>query len=286
MYIDKNGERYYKVGLHTHTTVSDGLVSPQEMARIYKNAGYDAVAMTEHWKYTSQGEIDGLKIISGCEYNIDIDGTMHIVGIGMKTSPQIDIKTATRQGVIDAIRACGGMAVLAHPAWSLNDKQDVKELHGFSFVEIYNTVSDVVMSNRPDSSYLIDSLACDGVVIPLIATDDVHYYNGQDDTRSFVMVKAKSGEIDDILEALKNGEYYSSQGPYLKVTRVGNTVVAECSPCKKIAFMSNAVWTSGRMVRADAVERAEYTPQSYESWLRVEVTDQNGNRAWSNILKL
>ena len=65
MYIDKNGDKWYKVGLHTHTTLSDGKKTPEEMARIYKNAGYDAVAITDHWVYGEEKEIDGLKNISG-----------------------------------------------------------------------------------------------------------------------------------------------------------------------------------------------------------------------------
>jgi len=290
MYIDKNGDKWYKVGLHIHTTVSDGKKSPEEMARIYKNAGFDAVAMTDHWVYQKETEIEGLKIISGCEYNLGttntIGDTMHIVGFGMKKDPKIVRETATRQGVIDTINEYGGFAVFAHPYWSLNDKKDAKELSGFSFVEIYNSVSDVYMSNRPDSSYLIESLANDDIIIPIIATDDVHYYNGQDNCISFVMVKAKSGKQKDILKALKDGDYYSSQGPHLEVKREGGKIIAECSPCKKIAFMSNAAWARDRMVRGDWVERAEYTLKDFEKWIRVEVTDKDGNRAWSNIIKL
>ena len=258
------------------------------MARIYKKAGFDAVAMTDHWTYHGEDEIDGLKIISGCEYNLGgsdtaVD-TMHIVGFGMKKDPKINRKTTTRQEVIDKINACGGFAVFAHPYWSLNDKEDAKQLNGFSFVEIYNSVSDVCMSNRADSSYLIDALANDGIVIPLVATDDVHYYDGQDDCRSFVMVKAKSAKQKDLLKALSRGDYYSSHGPHLEVKRVGDTVSVECSPCQKIAFMSNATWAPDRMVRAECVESATYTLKEFEKWLRIEVTDKNGNRAWSNIM--
>ena len=34
----------YKIGLHVHTTLSDGRKSPDEVARIYKEAGFDAIA--------------------------------------------------------------------------------------------------------------------------------------------------------------------------------------------------------------------------------------------------
>ena len=65
MYKASNGKCYYKVGLHIHTNLSDGAVSPEQMAKIYREAGFDAVAITDHWVYHPQGEIGGLKIISG-----------------------------------------------------------------------------------------------------------------------------------------------------------------------------------------------------------------------------
>ncbi len=290
MFKDAKGDIWYQVGLHIHTTISDGKKTPEEMARIYKNAGFDAVAITDHWMYHDTDEIGGLKIISGCEYNVGsrntIGDTMHIVGFGMKTDPKMNKGEVSRQQVIDGINQNGGFAVLAHPHWSLNDKKDVKELSGFSFVEIYNSVSDVNMSNRPDSSYLIDSLANDGVILPLIATDDAHFYIGQDDARSFVRVKADSGEISDILQALKAGKYYSSQGPHLEVRREGNKIICECSPCQKIAFMSNCSYAPDRMLRADQLHYAEYEINDFEKWIRVEITDCFGNRAWSNIIEL
>ncbi len=290
MYLDKNRNRWFKLGLHIHTSLSDGKKTPQEMARIYKNAGFDAVAVTDHWLYHAEDEIEGLTVISGIEYDVGSDdaegGTMHIVGFGMNKEPKIDKISANRQEIVNQINECGGFAVVAHPYWSLNDKKDIKDLSGISFIEIYNSVSDACMSNRADSSYLIESLANDGVIIPVIATDDSHYYNEQDHCRSFVMVKAKSGRVVDLLQAMKEGAYYSSQGPHLTVTRQNDKIIAECSPCQKIAFMSNAVWANDRMVRADCVERAEYQIKEHEKWLRVEVTDYQGNRAWSNIISL
>ena len=41
MFTDEKGKKWYKVGLHVHTTISDGKVTPERMARIYKNAYCD-----------------------------------------------------------------------------------------------------------------------------------------------------------------------------------------------------------------------------------------------------
>jgi len=41
--------RFYKGNLHTHTTESDGALPPAEVARIYREAGYDFLAVTDHF---------------------------------------------------------------------------------------------------------------------------------------------------------------------------------------------------------------------------------------------
>ena len=208
MIIDKFGNKRFKVGLHIHTTLSDGRVTPDDAARIYKEAGFDAIAITDHWKYGGEQELSGLKILSGCEYNMGASDTsvdvMHIVGVGMKYAPNIK-KEDKRQYVIDEINKAGGIAILAHPAWSLNTPEEALCLKGFSAVEIYNSVSDVNQSSRPYSGYFVDLIANKGMFLNIAATDDAHYYNGSDQTKSYIMVKADS--IDDIFEAIKNLDF-------------------------------------------------------------------------------
>lgn len=289
MFTDKFGKNWYKVGLHIHTTLSDGFLSPEDVATRYKNAGFDAIAITDHWVYHTEDEICGLKIISGCEYNLGGADTatdvMHIVGIGMKEEPCLTPENS-RQQVIDGIIKAGGKAILAHPAWSLNTIADVKPLKGFSLLEIYNTVSNAHLSSRPYSGYIVDVLANCGIVYPLIATDDAHYYDGTDDTISYIMVNAESDSQADILKAIENKNFYASQGPELYVKREGEKIIADCSACVMIDFLSNASITKDKSVRGENLTHAEYTIKDYEKWVRVEVHDKAGNYAWSNIIEL
>ena len=46
---DLFGINRWKINLHTHTTRSDGSRTPEEVAEIYKKAGYDVIAVTDHW---------------------------------------------------------------------------------------------------------------------------------------------------------------------------------------------------------------------------------------------
>ena len=215
-----------------------------------------------------------------------IAGVMHIVGLGMKEEP-ILTKENSRQEVIDAIKNAGGMAVLAHPAWSLNTIEDVKELNGFSMLEIYNTVSGVDQSVRPYSGYLVDVLANQGIVFPLTATDDAHFYDERDDAaKSYIMVKAESNSTKDILEAIQRKDFYASQGPELYVKRDGDKIIADCSECVMIKFLSNASFIRPSAIRGEKLTHFEYSPKEWEKWVRVEVLDAQGKYAWSNIIVL
>ncbi len=304
MYTDIHGTRRLKINLHTHTTLSDGERSPDECAAIYRAAGYDAIALTDHWVYTSEGEIDGLSIISGCEYNISgvakggtVEEIYHIVAIGCTRKPTVartlecemadgpDVRERARI-IIDAIHEAGGLAVLAHPAWSLNTPAQMMAVAGYDATEIYNSVSDWGMSDRPYSGLLIDEVATAGCSVPLLATDDTHYYDG-DECRGFIMVEADAAEELGLIEAIRQKRFYASNGPEIHLERVSeNKVRLTCSPVVKIAFLSNGVWTDGRMVRGEHLTEATYRIKPHETFLRAEVTDASGRMAYSNIIRL
>lgn len=290
MFKDMFGDCRYKVGLHLHTTLSDGRCTPRDAAKIYKSAGFDAVAFTDHWVYGVGGEIEGLTILSGCEYNLGaadtVSGVIHIVGVGMKDEPKINRADTTRQGIVDAIKAQCGIAIWAHPAWSLNTFADTETVSGFDAVEIYNTVSAAGQSSRPYSGYFVDVLANEGVVYPLVATDDTHFYNDEDRTRSFIMVKAESNSSEDLIKAILCGDYYATQGPELHVKRDGDRIIVDCSSCVMINFLSNLSFARERKLRGENLTHGEYLIKPTEKWIRVEVMDENGNYAWSNVVEI
>lgn len=305
MYTDLYGKRRLKVGLHIHTTLSDGHKTPEEALEIYKKLGYDALAITDHWVYTPADMTrDDILLLSGCEYNVggnDAEhGVYHIVGIGMTNQPDLDINTVARpeipsheqaRTVIREIRAAGGLAILAHPAWSLNTPAQILAIGNTDALEIYNSVSDWGMSDRPYSGLLVDMISTVGYQPPLIATDDTHYYTGEEG-RGFIMVdadavEAAGGGMRGILHAIRHQHFYATQGPELHVIRTDeNTFKVLCSPCQKIVFLSNVVWTNGRVHRGEGLTEVTYTVSPGETFIRVEVTDKNGLAAWSAVYSL
>ena len=290
MYIDIYGKKRQKLGLHIHTTRSDGALTREESLASYKELGYDAIAFTDHWKYGNADRIDGVTVISGAEYDVGgaaaENGVFHIVGLFMEREPDIEkasVKNA--QQIIDAIHAVGGLAVLAHPAWSLNTPEMITELKGIDATEIYNAVSEHGQSFRPDSSVIVDMLAGKKVYYPLLATDDTHIYNGVDNGKGFIMVECPTNDPGEIKKAIVEKRFYASQGPEIHIRREGDKFLVDCSPASKIYFASNVVWC-WRLIEGEGLTHAEYNIHPSDKFVRAVVIDADGKSAWTNIIEV
>ncbi len=292
MFVDMFGTPRLKIGLHTHTSLTDGYRTPEETAALYREEGYDAIAVTDHWLYYPEGELEGLKILPGIEYNLGTAssqyGTYHIVAVGMSSDPHLPIdwrdleKTShmKAEAAIKEIEMYNGLVILAHPARSLNTPEQLSTLD-YDVIEIYNGVSD-----RPYSGTIIDQLAASGKITPIIAADDTHYYEG-DMAQGYIMVEAMEFDTQSIVRAIKNGKFYSTQGPEVHLKRISETKLkVYCSPCSKVVFLSNTTQTEGKVVRGDGLVEVEYAITPLDTFVRAEVTDADGRTGWSNIIKI
>ena len=287
MYQDMLGKQRVKLGLHVHTSLSDGRKSPEEVAELYQKNGYDAIAFTDHWYHGEEQELKGLKILSGAEYNIggtdSVFGVYHIVCLMPEADPKVPIGSSAQEA-IDCIHRAGGLAVLAHPAWSLNTPEMIFALRGIDATEIFNTVSGVAESFRADSSLIVDMVFGRGKYLPLLATDDAHYYEGNDACISYVMVESGSTDAGELKKAILEKRFYATQGPEIHLSRNpdGNFVV-QCSPVNHIYFVSACTW-SEHSFHGDRLTYAEYTPVNDDKYIRAMVIDQDGKYAWSNSI--
>lgn len=273
---------WYKGNLHMHTTRSDGSLSPEDALEVYKKAGYDFVALTDHWAQSRGGEINGILTLSGCEWDTgDMVHTpiYHIIGVGMDRDVELE-HSQPPQKIINAIREAGGLAILAHPAWSVTDPEAVLPLTGLCGAEIYNSVSGLPWNGeRADSSIYFDIWASKGKRIPCMAADDSHHYSGEQ-TRSYVMVYAKERTPQALKAALGRGSFYASQGPEFQAIRIGDgQVEVECSDSKYIVFNSNTVWCEGRV---SSGTHAIYQIAETDRYVRVMLVDRQGRKAWSS----
>ena len=282
----------WKGNFHCHTTGSDGWVTPQEAAAQYRQAGYDFLAVTDHRKVTPPPEEPGLLTIPGVELDYRVvtrhAQAVHIVGVGVHPGIMQDPTAleSPQQG-IDAIRACGGLAIFAHPAWSLNEPETIEKLKNLSAVEIYNRCSDFPWNaRRADSSEVLDLCFSDGCLLPLAGADDAHQYNG-DQCHTALIACAAECTREGILEALEKGNIYASQGPRITELKMEDGVMSlRCTPCRKVIFYSNAIYSKERTAAGEAITEACYRALPRETYLRVEIEDAEGRRAWSSPVRL
>ena len=288
----ENDGKWYKGNLHMHTTLSDGRLDPDAARAEYRNAGFDFIAITDHWRLSENiPSKDGSMLeISGVEYdtgNMIDSKVFHILGIGLDRPvfDKVD-HNIPPQKIIKAINDAGGIAILAHPCWSIMNPDDIKKCKGIAGAEIFNTVSNMRFGNgrRSDASHYFDIWADNGYLVRPFANDDCHMYTGEQ-TQSFIMVKAAELTREAIISSIKNGDFYASQGPQFKaVRRSGDTIAIECSGASKILFLSNCVWDSQR-VQDCTNGFARYTFTPVDKYVRVELISEDGKMAWSAPIK-
>lgn len=286
----KTDGNWYKGNLHTHTTLSDGKLTPDEAIRLYRSAGYDFLALTDHWKQSKGGMQDGLLLLSGAEWDVGdmLDyPVFHLIGAGMEKSVKLErASDMPPQTVIDAITQAGGMAILAHPAWSVTNPSDCLGLRGLAGAEIYNSVSGFPWNCRPDSSLYFDIWAAQGKLIRCMAADDTHFYKGEQ-TKSYLMVNAPALTLQAIKGAILAGDFYASQGPrFVSIVRDGSVIHVEATDdasaeVETIVFYSNTVWCDDRVATC-GVRKATYRIKPTDRYLRIELIGKDGRRAWSS----
>lgn len=279
---------YYKANFHLHTTNSDGRRGPDEAIALYREHGYDVLAITDHWKITCESHMEGnMLVLAGMELDFNLPHqVIHMLGLGVR--PQLlerVSRTSSPQRAADEIHRQGGVAVLAHPVWSLNTPATMIALEGVSCAEVYNTVSGMPWNaDRADSTSLLDITAAHGKLFRFLATDDAHFYNG-DQCQSFTMLQADALTPQGVLDALRRDAFYASRGPQIYHYEFdGEVFRLDCSPAARIVFSSDLNFVSGRCTEGKNLTHAEYAVQSshYERFVRCQIWDGMGRCAWTS----
>ena len=104
-----------KIDLHTHTTASDGTLTPTELVAHARELGLSAVAITDHdtmngvAEAQTAGERLGVEVIPGLEISTDYRGEdTHVLGYGM------DINAPALREVLDWVIGCAATALTSH----------------------------------------------------------------------------------------------------------------------------------------------------------------------------
>lgn len=289
MFDDK--KPFYKGNFHSHTTRSDGWLSPEEVRNVYRQQGYDFLVLSDHRQLSEQAYMDrGMLLMPGLEMDFTLPcEALHIVGFGMSEGfAKSRGWQIGPQECIGAMRRYGGRAILAHPHWSMNTLATLSALHDLTAAEIYNTVSGTPWNAaRADSSNILDVAANHGAFYNFVAADDSHQYNGEAG-RSYTMVQADGLSQEAIIEAMDAGRFYCTQGPrFEQITLENGELTVRCSPVKTIIFCSNRIWAGDRCQTGDGLTAASYSvAEDVETYVRVQLIDDQDRSAWSNPVRL
>lgn len=282
---------FFKGNLHCHTTVSDGVLTPEEVVSLYRDMGYDFLALTDHRALSSPTHLEGdMLLLSGMEMDYTLPGeVLHLVGIGMDARMERRGLPGGPQQCIDLYRRFGGRAIVAHPAWSLNTVDTLTALRNVTAAEIYNSVSTYPWNgDRADSSNVLDAAAAHGALYRFVASDDSHRYQGEAG-RSFTMIQAEELSQESLFAALDSGRFYASQGPrFEQISVEKDRIDILCSPVETIIFYSNLIWTPNRCQVGHDLVFASYdlTRNRGERHVRIQLIDAQGRSAWSNPIVL
>jgi len=74
-YLLPNNKNAYKANLHTHTTISDGKCTPEEVKEIYKAHGYSVVAFTDHDVFIPHNELTDAEFLALNGYEMEVNQT-------------------------------------------------------------------------------------------------------------------------------------------------------------------------------------------------------------------
>lgn len=284
--------KWLRGNLHTHTTASDGIRSPQAVVDHYAAEGYDFLSMTDHGRLTDPTRLDprGMVLLPGMEISLgrtEAGTTFHVVAIGIRERlPYADFDpSGDPQKAIDTTKKLGGVAILAHPYWSGLNINDMLHFTRYDGVEIYNSNCEIY-NGAGDSRPHVDSILAEGRRTLLFATDDHHGtpepMKIPDSAISWISVKAEPDPAS-ILASIKAGKFYASNGPEIKgITIEEDTIVAKTSPTRSIGFLSAPSRGTKYWAENKPLIKAQYTPRKKETYIRVEATDENDRTAWSN----
>jgi len=152
--------------------------------------------------------------------------------------------------------------------------------------EVFNTLSGPPWNGRADSSGILDVAAANGMLLNLVAVDDTHFYAGEE-LRSCIMLQTGALTESDVLAALDAGRFYATQGPrFSQIELDGDLLRVECGPVGRITFFSNTPWVPDRCREGRGLTSAEYRVRATDRFVRVELTDAGGLRAWSNPIPI
>ena len=300
-----NAGIWLKGNTHSHTTQTDGLCPPDRQIHDYASKGYDFLSITDHNMVVNSrcfaGDTDIL-LIPGWErdvrHNVKNTKCIHVIGLfpsdaGLfsdipdfqpRKERKYEVCEISNQQLVDEMAAEGQFVILAHPRWSRMSPDEVLNLTGFHAIEVFNTGCERLMHAGLADLYW-DMLLQSGRKVWGIACDDTHGKTAKSDRfGGWIMVRAEERTASSIIEEMKKGRFYLSQGPRIEDWGMEDgKIYFKCSPCKEIHITTYpARGCSCYAEDGKTLTELSYDLKGGEKYIRIECIDQDGRSAWTN----
>jgi hypothetical protein len=272
------------------------------LVRHYERAGYDVLAITDHWVRTQERSTGRLLVIPSVELNAQAGGPAedaHVLALGADADPVAP--ASAFDGLAETVAWVaehGGVAYLAHTYWSGLRPEQFEDCPGLVGLEVYNAGCELEIG-RGDAALHWDEALERGHALHAIATDDSHH-PGFDSDFAWVWARCPERTQAAVLDALRSGSFYSSTGPTIGGLEVdGDGVIVQCSPARSVTLYAGrhrgARVNAGRLgyphngrvlQRADdgSITAVRLDRPHGSLYGRIEVAGRDGGKAWTNAL--
>lgn len=302
--------QFYRGNIHCHSNLSDGEHDPQVVCDSYRQAGYDFIAITDHWLprrffRRHRHEPGVVTVVDTTPYRTDDFTTIlgaelhgpamangerwHMVAIGLPLDfpPMDDNEQEPGVDLVRRAREAGAWISFPHPHWNTATEADAMTMIDLiDAVEVYNHGSEVLL-HKGWALLFAETLLQKGYHLQLNATDDAHVLTSNpnycDAFGGWMMVKAESLEPDALLTAIKAGAYYSSTGPEFHNVRILKDVIqVDCSPVSEVIVNGHRAVSHIRFGEEMTSVAIELPTPEKTPYFRVTIRDARGGFAWTN----
>ena len=283
--------KYFKTNLHTHSNITDGKLSPEEVKAGYKAKGYQVLCLTDHNVIIDHSDMNDpdFLMLTGMEINYNdvpyrrLDGKTYHFNLIAKRPDNVWTPWNVRSNYpnsqeyaklmecenmdirydVDATNAMiakanekGFLVMYNHPNWSCHSYPDYAPLKGLWGMELRNSEC-IYLGNDDNNAWVYREMLNLGNKIYPVGTDDMHHPEALG--RSWIMVGAEKLEYASVIDALEKGDFYMSCGPEIfDLTVEGDKLKLTCTDARQIMMQTHG--RSGLNVEAEG-----------ENWLQ-EVT--------------
>lgn len=316
-------KNFYKANLHCHSVISDGEKTPEEIKEMYMKQGYSIVAYTDHNILIGHNNLsdDSFLALNGYEIDVNPEGgepgknkTCHLCLVALKSDNLTQVcynekylfgnakdyakyvkydtskpeyeRVYTPEGINEIIsegRNNGFFVTYNHPSWSLETLDEYGKYKGMNAMEICNY--GCIESGYCDyNEKEYDEMLRGGQKIYCVSTDDNHNHRN-DSFGGFTVINAEKLEYETITSALKQGNFYASQGPEIhELWYEDGKIGIKCSDAETVRL--NTGIRKADIVYAyelgKPVTEAVFDVGDNDGYVRITVTDKNGKHANTN----